>query len=78
VRQVRDLSFGNKQRDGNRKISVAEELDMARSQSVRRFRSLKVEYSLTTLGESLKPIVDAMCEWALKHGKKIKGAQNQP
>lgn len=76
MRQVRDLSFDNKQRDGNRKISVAEELDMARSQSVRRFRSLKVEYSLTTLGESLKPIVDAMCEWALKHGKKIKGAQN--
>ena len=32
----------------------------------------KVEYSLTPLGASLKPIVDAMCEWALKHGKKIK------
>ncbi len=28
----------------------------------------KVEYSVTPLGESLKPIVDAMCEWALKHG----------
>ena len=35
----------------------------------------KVEYSLTPLGESLKPIVDAMCDWALKHGKKIKSAQ---
>ena len=23
----------------------------------------KVEYSLTTLGESLRPVVDAMCEW---------------
>lgn len=32
----------------------------------------KVEYSLTPLGESLKPIVDTMCDWALKHGKKIK------
>lgn len=32
----------------------------------------KVEYSLTPLGASLKPIVDAMCDWALKHGKKIK------
>ncbi len=25
----------------------------------------KVEYSLTPLGESLKPIVDAMCQWGL-------------
>jgi DNA-binding HxlR family transcriptional regulator len=27
----------------------------------------KVEYSLTPLGNSLRPVVDAMCEWGLKH-----------
>jgi DNA-binding HxlR family transcriptional regulator len=27
----------------------------------------KVEYSLTTLGESLKPILDSMHEWGTKH-----------
>lgn len=27
----------------------------------------KVEYSLTTLGESLKPILDSMHEWGIKH-----------
>lgn len=37
----------------------------------------KVEYSLTPLGKSLKPIVDAMCDWALKHGKKIKNEGGQ-
>ncbi len=26
----------------------------------------KVEYSLTPLGESLRPVVDAMCEWGMK------------
>jgi DNA-binding HxlR family transcriptional regulator len=26
----------------------------------------KVEYSLTSLGESLKPVVEAMCEWGLR------------
>jgi DNA-binding HxlR family transcriptional regulator len=26
----------------------------------------KVEYALTPLGDSLKPVVDAMCEWGLK------------
>jgi DNA-binding HxlR family transcriptional regulator len=26
----------------------------------------KVEYSLTPLGESLRPVVDAMCEWGLR------------
>lgn len=27
----------------------------------------KVEYSLTPLGESLKPIIDAMHQWGVKH-----------
>jgi DNA-binding HxlR family transcriptional regulator len=27
----------------------------------------KVEYSLTQEGESLKPVVEAMCEWGLRH-----------
>ena len=27
----------------------------------------KVEYSLTPLGESLKPVVDAMCKWGRRH-----------
>jgi DNA-binding HxlR family transcriptional regulator len=26
----------------------------------------KVEYSLTPLGESLRPVVDAMCEWGMR------------
>src|SRR5262245_45226222 len=26
----------------------------------------KVEYSLTPIGESLRPVVDAMCEWGLR------------
>src|SRR5262245_48238854 len=26
----------------------------------------KVEYSLTPLGQSLRPVVDAMCEWGLQ------------
>ena len=38
----------------------------------------KVEYSLTPLGQSLKPIVDAMCDWALKHGKKINKNESKP
>jgi DNA-binding HxlR family transcriptional regulator len=29
----------------------------------------KVEYSLTPLGESLRPVVDAMCEWGLRQCK---------
>jgi DNA-binding HxlR family transcriptional regulator len=29
----------------------------------------KVEYSLTPLGESLRPVVDAMCEWGLRQGE---------
>ncbi|HEX9880825.1 MAG TPA: helix-turn-helix domain-containing protein [Candidatus Binatia bacterium] len=27
----------------------------------------KVEYSLTTLGKSLEPVLDAMCDWGIKH-----------
>jgi DNA-binding HxlR family transcriptional regulator len=27
----------------------------------------KVEYSLTPMGESLRPVVDAMCDWGAKH-----------
>jgi DNA-binding HxlR family transcriptional regulator len=27
----------------------------------------KVEYSLTPLGHSLRPVIDAMCEWGLEH-----------
>ncbi len=29
----------------------------------------KVEYSLTSLGKSLKPIIDSMHEWGAKHSK---------
>jgi len=30
----------------------------------------KVEYSLTNLGVSLRPVVDAMCRWGDEHGVK--------
>ena len=30
----------------------------------------KVEYSLTGLGTSLRPVVDAMCRWGEEHGEK--------
>jgi DNA-binding HxlR family transcriptional regulator len=36
----------------------------------------KVEYSLTPLGESLKPILDAMHEWGMKHLAQINRNQN--
>lgn len=29
----------------------------------------KVEYSLSPLGESLIPILDAMCDWGVEHGE---------
>jgi len=29
----------------------------------------KVEYSLTSLGQSLKPVVEAMCRWGLRHNQ---------
>lgn len=35
----------------------------------------KVEYSLTTLGESLKPILYAMHEWAVEHLSHINSKQ---
>jgi DNA-binding HxlR family transcriptional regulator len=30
----------------------------------------KVEYRLTPLGESLKPVVNAMCRWGIQHSGK--------
>lgn len=35
----------------------------------------KVEYSLTALGQSLLPVVDAMCRWGEQHG--VKGVQGE-
>jgi DNA-binding HxlR family transcriptional regulator len=35
----------------------------------------RVEYSLTPLGQSLKPIVDAMCDWGFKHRGRMKLTQ---
>ncbi|HET6328651.1 MAG TPA: helix-turn-helix domain-containing protein [Planctomycetaceae bacterium] len=32
----------------------------------------KVEYSLTSLGRTLKPVIDAMHEWAETHGRLVK------
>jgi DNA-binding HxlR family transcriptional regulator len=29
----------------------------------------KVEYSLTPLGQTLEPVVHAMCDWGVKYGK---------
>lgn len=36
----------------------------------------KVEYSLTSLGESLQPILYAMHEWAIKHYSSNKSSSN--
>jgi len=33
----------------------------------------KVEYSLTPLGMSLKPVVNAMCDWGRKHQEETSG-----
>src|ERR671936_973242 len=39
----------------------------------------KVEYSLTPLGGSLRPVVDAMCEWGLRQCKSAhKPGTSQP
>ena len=32
-------------------------------------RQLRVEYSLTPFGESLKPVVMALCTWGMEHAK---------
>jgi DNA-binding HxlR family transcriptional regulator len=32
----------------------------------------KVEYSLTPLGQTLKPVIDSMHEWAETHGRAIR------
>jgi DNA-binding HxlR family transcriptional regulator len=32
----------------------------------------KVEYSLTALGQTLKPVVDSMDDWARTHGRSIR------
>ncbi len=36
----------------------------------------KVEYSLTPLGLSLRPVVDAMVEWGLQHQRETEGTAN--
>jgi len=37
----------------------------------------KVEYSLTPLGMSLKPIVNAMCDWGKKHREETSRADHR-
>jgi DNA-binding HxlR family transcriptional regulator len=37
----------------------------------------KVEYSLTELGASLRPVVDAMCRWGEAHGEAGDGKENR-
>jgi len=32
----------------------------------------KVEYSLTPLGETLQPVLDAMHDWAVRHGQEVR------
>lgn len=38
----------------------------------------KVEYALTSLGRSLKPVVDAMCQWGEAHGARAVSREAQP
>jgi DNA-binding HxlR family transcriptional regulator len=35
----------------------------------------RVEYALTPLGRSLKPVVDAMCRWGKTHGSSAAGRE---
>ena len=35
----------------------------------------KVEYSMTVYGKTLRPITEVMCEWGLKHIKRLKGKE---
>ena len=37
----------------------------------------KVVYSLTPLGRSLKPVVDAMCRWGVLHGSSATAREAQ-
>ena len=36
----------------------------------------KVEYSLTNLGESLKPIIDALVDWAMEYKTRVLAYRN--
>jgi DNA-binding HxlR family transcriptional regulator len=35
----------------------------------------KVEYSLTEFGESLRPVMDALCAWGKIHASKVEAAE---
>ena len=37
----------------------------------------KVEYSLTRLGRSVMPVLEAMCDWGVKHQRLAKGGRNK-